>query len=69
MSLAEACVHPEVAWPRLILDGDQMAGFVMGAFDPGNKISPEGVLPPTRLPADRRGDPRRNGEIVGEILL
>ncbi|WP_430780751.1 GNAT family N-acetyltransferase [Actinoplanes sp. G11-F43] len=28
-SLAEAYVHAEYAWPRLIVDGDQPVGFVM----------------------------------------
>ncbi|MEV5769735.1 GNAT family N-acetyltransferase [Streptomyces antimycoticus] len=32
-SLAEAYVHPEVAWPRLILDGDRLVGFLMAFFD------------------------------------
>ncbi|MEV6525062.1 GNAT family N-acetyltransferase [Longispora sp. NPDC051575] len=32
-SLAEAYVHPDIAWPRLILDGDQPVGFVMAFFD------------------------------------
>ncbi|WP_412541865.1 GNAT family N-acetyltransferase [Longispora sp. K20-0274] len=32
-SLAEAYVHPEMAWPRLILDGDQPVGFVMAFLD------------------------------------
>ncbi|MGX1885944.1 GNAT family N-acetyltransferase [Streptomyces sp. NPDC055287] len=32
-SLAEAYVHPETAWPRLILDGDRLVGFLMGFFD------------------------------------
>ncbi|MEU9123984.1 NUDIX domain-containing protein [Streptomyces sp. NPDC048506] len=27
-SLAEAYVHPDVAWPRLILDGDRLVGFL-----------------------------------------
>jgi diamine N-acetyltransferase len=31
-SLAEAYVHPEVAWPRLIFDGERLVGFVMGFF-------------------------------------
>ncbi|WP_324793134.1 hypothetical protein SJX93_06020 [Streptomyces cyaneofuscatus] len=26
-SLAEAYVHPDVAWPRLICDGDRIVGF------------------------------------------
>lgn len=40
-SLAEAYASPEVAWPRLVTDGDggPVIGFVMGALDPGNEIS------------------------------
>jgi len=34
VSLAEAYVQPEIAWPRLVYDGDEAVGFVMGAFDP-----------------------------------
>ena len=33
-SLAEAYVQPEVAWPRVVFDGDDAVAFVMGAFDP-----------------------------------
>ncbi|MFD9411454.1 GNAT family N-acetyltransferase [Streptomyces sp. NPDC059989] len=32
-SLAEAYVHPDVAWPRLIVDGDEPVGFVMAFLD------------------------------------
>ncbi len=32
-SLAEAYVHPDIAWPRLILDGDRPVGFLMAFFD------------------------------------
>ncbi|MER5634262.1 GNAT family N-acetyltransferase [Streptomyces nitrosporeus] len=32
-SIAEAYVHPDVAWPRLICDGDRAVGFVMAFFD------------------------------------
>ncbi len=32
-SLAEACVHPEAAWPRLIHDGDRIVGFVTAFSD------------------------------------
>ncbi|MBP2400867.1 GNAT family N-acetyltransferase [Streptomyces syringium] len=28
-SLAEAYVHPDTAWPRLVLDGDRPVGFLM----------------------------------------
>jgi diamine N-acetyltransferase len=31
-SLAEAYVHGEKAWPRLVYDGDQLVGFVMAGF-------------------------------------
>lgn len=34
VSLAEAYAQPRVAWPRLVYDGDELVGFVMGAFDP-----------------------------------
>jgi diamine N-acetyltransferase len=36
-SLAEAYVHP-VAWPRLVVDGGEAVGFVMGSFDPDNEL-------------------------------
>jgi diamine N-acetyltransferase len=32
-SLAEAYVHPDTAWPRLIVDGDRPVGFLMAFFD------------------------------------
>ena len=32
-SLAEAYVHSQYAWPRLILDGDKPVGFLMGFLD------------------------------------
>ncbi|MGW1185869.1 GNAT family N-acetyltransferase [Streptomyces drozdowiczii] len=32
-SLAEAYVHRAVAWPRLILDGDRLVGFLMAFLD------------------------------------
>jgi diamine N-acetyltransferase len=35
-SLADAYTAPDIAWPRLIYDGDQLVGFIMAAFDPGN---------------------------------
>ena len=35
-SLAEAYAAPDISWPRIIYDDDQLVGFVMAAFDPGN---------------------------------
>jgi diamine N-acetyltransferase len=32
-SLAEAYVHPDKAWPRLIYDGEEAVGFVMAFLD------------------------------------
>lgn len=32
-SLAEAYVHPDIAWPRLVCDGERVVGFVMAFFD------------------------------------
>lgn len=32
-SLAEAYVHGDIAWPRLIFDGERPVGFVMAFFD------------------------------------
>jgi diamine N-acetyltransferase len=36
-SIAEAYVTP-TAWPRVILDGDEVVGFVMANFDADNEI-------------------------------
>ncbi|MBG0828810.1 GNAT family N-acetyltransferase [Planomonospora sp. ID67723] len=32
-SLAEAYASRETAWPRLVCDGDEVVGFIMGNFD------------------------------------
>ncbi|MEU9255509.1 GNAT family N-acetyltransferase [Streptomyces sp. NPDC048270] len=32
-SLAEAYVHGDVAWPRAVVDGDEVVGFVMAFLD------------------------------------
>ncbi|MEU2023111.1 GNAT family N-acetyltransferase [Streptomyces sp. NPDC016469] len=32
-SLAEAYAHQEAAWPRLVLDGDRLVGFLMAFLD------------------------------------
>jgi diamine N-acetyltransferase len=36
-SIAEAYVTP-TAWPRVVLDGDRVVGFVMANFDPDNEL-------------------------------
>lgn len=35
-SIAEAYVNPATAWPRVVLEGDEVVGFIMGNFDPDN---------------------------------
>ncbi|HEY3507195.1 MAG TPA: GNAT family N-acetyltransferase [Actinocatenispora sp.] len=35
-SLAEAYAHGDVAWPRLIVDGERVVGFLMLGIDPDN---------------------------------
>jgi len=33
-SIAEAYVNPTTAWPRVVLEDDEVVGFIMGNFDP-----------------------------------
>jgi diamine N-acetyltransferase len=37
-SLAEAYAHGDKAWPRLIMDGDRIVGFLMLGIDPENEV-------------------------------
>jgi diamine N-acetyltransferase len=37
ISLASAYTVPDLAWPRLVYDGDQLTGFVMAAFAPDHQ--------------------------------
>ncbi len=32
-SIAEAYVNPSTTWPRVVLDGETVVGFIMGNFD------------------------------------
>ena len=41
-SLAEAYVHPDAAWPRAIVDGDKVVGFVMAFHDVQFDFDPKG---------------------------
>lgn len=36
-SLADAYSVPDIAWPRLIYDADQLVGFIMAAFATGHE--------------------------------
>lgn len=33
-SIADAYINPQTTWPRVVLDGDEVVGFVRGNFDP-----------------------------------
>lgn len=35
-SIADATVDPLTSWPRVVLDGDEVVGFIRGNFDPEN---------------------------------
>jgi len=33
-SIADAYINPSTSWPRVVLDGDEVVGFIRGNFDP-----------------------------------
>jgi len=33
-SIADAYINPSTTWPRVVLDGDEVVGFIRGNFDP-----------------------------------
>ncbi|MFJ5264726.1 GNAT family N-acetyltransferase [Streptomyces sp. NPDC088387] len=56
ISLAEAYAYGDVAWPRVVLDGDQLVGFVMAGFDPAHVVEPyRNYLWRLNIAADRQG--------------
>ena len=80
-SLAEAYVHPAIAWPRLIRVGSRSVGFLMWFFDADFSDDGEpdlrsglasrrggsgGLLPGAGVPEDRRAQRRPDG---GELQL
>lgn len=38
VSLASAYTVPDIAWPRLVYDNEELVGFIMGAFDPDGEV-------------------------------
>jgi diamine N-acetyltransferase len=34
-AIADAFINPATSWPRVVLDGDDVVGFIRGNFDPG----------------------------------
>jgi len=37
-SIARAYVNPTTSWPRVVLQGDEVVGFIMGNFDAENDL-------------------------------
>jgi diamine N-acetyltransferase len=35
-AIADAYINPSTSWPRVVLDGDVVVGFIRGNFDPEN---------------------------------
>jgi diamine N-acetyltransferase len=33
-AIADAYIDPETSWPRVVVDGDEVVGFIRGNFDP-----------------------------------
>jgi GNAT superfamily N-acetyltransferase len=36
-SIADAYINPSTSWPRVVLDGDEVVGFIRGNFDPDDE--------------------------------
>ena len=37
-AIADAYINPVTSWPRVVLDGDRVVGFIRGNFDPENPL-------------------------------
>ena len=37
-AIADAYINPLTSWPRVVLDGDEVVGFIRGNFDPDNDM-------------------------------
>ena len=37
-AIADAYITPLTSWPRVVLDGDEVVGFIRGNFDPDNQM-------------------------------
>jgi len=67
-SLAEAYVHADIAWPRLVLDGDRPVGFLMAFF--GITFDPNGDRPGPRSGLWRLNvDAGRQGRGIGRFAV
>ena len=37
-AIADAVLDPTTSWPRVVLDGETVVGFIRGNFDPDNRL-------------------------------
>lgn len=37
-AIADSFINPSTSWPRVVLDGDTVVGFIRGNFDPENTL-------------------------------
>lgn len=37
-AIADAYINPLTSWPRVVVDGDKVVGFIRGNFDPENPL-------------------------------
>jgi GNAT superfamily N-acetyltransferase len=37
-AIADAYINPVTSWPRVVIDGDQVVGFIRGNFDPDAEL-------------------------------
>ena len=37
-AIADSFINPSTSWPRVVLDGDTVVGFIRGNFDPDNPL-------------------------------
>ena len=61
-SLAEAYVFPDIAWPRLIFDGDRLVGFLMAFLDYAGATTPMTSGPAS---GDSTSRPTPRGRVTG----
>ena len=54
-SVAAAVVNPETSWQRVILDGDEVVGFVQANFDPEGEDEFASILWRINVDADDQG--------------
>ena len=77
-AIADSFVNPATSWPRVVLDGDEVVGYIMGNFDPeacrksSAAASGASTSPRTRRAAASASSPcgvRRGGRAAASTAL